>query len=468
MSSATTGALPLHPVISHKNLLFDYPDADVILRSLDSYEFRVLKMYIARSSPILGEKVLTSISPKPQPESTPTIPAGPDVEDAAANTLCVVQLPIEGAILFSLLTYIFPVPPILPSTVEQVMELLSFAQLNKMDIVLTHIRNHIAQREPPLIRKETAFFIYSFSLRHYLRPEALQAARCTLSFASLIIEDLAKENVLDTMPGAFLHELWNYHQRVRSNLSLDLKEFKKSDALTILGDSTCESTDSSIPSWLESYISTIGTDRVPASLNLRVADFYMALAEHVKMRTARWIVFRGWRVFRVCASCSRIPRESIHKLWRALTAVVRSSISKAESDFAFPIEGTWPEGPTRKAASPPKYSNMLNADVILQSSDLVNFRVRRSVLATSSPFFSHIFSFPQPSNGTAPDKLPVVGVSENAVVLNSLISMLYPVPPEMPNSSDDSLALVAAAAKYKMDTVRSSIREEISRKKLFS
>jgi hypothetical protein len=60
------------------------------------------------------------------------------------------------------------------------MELLSVAQLYKMDVVLTHIRNHIAQQEPPLIRKETAFFIYSFSLKHTLCPEALQAAGRTL------------------------------------------------------------------------------------------------------------------------------------------------------------------------------------------------------------------------------------------------------------------------------------------------
>jgi hypothetical protein len=111
---------------------------------------------------------------------------------------------------------------------------------------------------------------------------------------------------------------------------------------------------------------------------------------------------------------------------------------------------------------------MINADVILQSSDLVSFRVHRSVLATSSPFFSDMFTLPQPQNGTSPDELPVVHVSEDAVVLNSLISMLYPVPPEIPNSSDDSLALLAAAAKYDMDTVRFSIRAEISRKKLFS
>ena len=111
---------------------------------------------------------------------------------------------------------------------------------------------------------------------------------------------------------------------------------------------------------------------------------------------------------------------------------------------------------------------MPNADVILQSSDLVNFRVHKSVLAMSSPFFSDMFTLPQPPNGTAPDELPVVHVSEDAVILNSLISMLYPVPSEIPNSSDDTLALLAAAAKYDMDTIRSSIRAEISRKKLFS
>jgi hypothetical protein len=79
-----------------------------------------------------------------------------------------------------------------------------------------------------------------------------------------------------------------------------------------------------------------------------------------------------------------------------------------------------------------------------------------------------MFTLPQPPGGTAPDELPVVHVSEEAVVLNSLISMLYPVPPEMPDSSDDSLALLATAAKYDMDTIRSSIRAEIGRNNLFS
>jgi hypothetical protein len=37
------------------NLLFDYPGADIILRSQDFYHFRVSRIYITNSSPILRE-----------------------------------------------------------------------------------------------------------------------------------------------------------------------------------------------------------------------------------------------------------------------------------------------------------------------------------------------------------------------------------------------------------------------------
>ena len=315
MSTAATKTSPSGPVISLENLLFDYPEADVILRSRDSYEFRVLKLYIVNISPILGEKLLLSPNPHPEPGAS-AIPAESNVEGTATNVPCVVQLPVDGAILLSLLTYIFPVQPILPSTIEHVMELLSVAQMYKMDVVLTHIRMHIAQQEPPFIREETAFLIYFLSQKYGLRTEALQAARCTLSFSSLNIEDLSKEKQLDMMPGAFLHELWKYHQRVRSNLKSDLEEFRNSNALTILGDWSCDSlATSGLPVWLDSYISEIGTARVPAPLDL--IDFRMQLAEHIENCGPN----DGW-------PCSSLSRKEILAFWKALTAVVHGSIAK--------------------------------------------------------------------------------------------------------------------------------------------
>ncbi len=61
------------------------------------------------------------------------------------------------------LTYIFPIPHVFPSTVEQVMELLSVAQTYKMDTVLTHIKNYIARQEPPFIPERNCFtYLLSF------------------------------------------------------------------------------------------------------------------------------------------------------------------------------------------------------------------------------------------------------------------------------------------------------------------
>jgi len=319
MSTVTPAISPSGSVISLENLLFDYPEADIILRSRDSYEFRVLKLYIVHSSPVLGEKVL--ISPNPPP-STPAIPVDSQVEGlTSVDALPVVELPLNGAILFSLLSYIFPVPPVLPSNEEQTMELLSVAQKYKMGVVLTHIRNHITQQDPPFIREETAFLIYSLAQKYGLRHEALKAARSTLSFSTLTIKDLYRNDKLSMMPGDVLHELWKYHQRVRSNLTSDLEEFRTSNAHAELGDSSCVSlTDASIPSWVDRYIASIGTTPVPAFVDL--TEFHMELAKHVQ----QWnrLPTGGGR----CTSCGNMPGGTIRRFWEALSAVVHGSITK--------------------------------------------------------------------------------------------------------------------------------------------
>ncbi|KAH9976044.1 hypothetical protein BJV74DRAFT_862308 [Russula compacta] len=79
-----------------------------------------------------------------------------------------------------------------------------------------------------------------------------------------------------------------------------------------------------------------------------------------------------------------------------------------------------------------------------------------------------MFSLPQPSGDEPSDELPIVPLSEDSEVLNSLISMLYAVPSEMPNSNNNVLSLLAAAEKYDMVSVQSSIRAEVSRRGLLS
>jgi hypothetical protein len=305
-----TSGSPLGPLIFPENFGFDYPEADIILRSCNSLEFRVLKLYILHSSPILCKEVLTSTNSH---SSAAAITAG-SKSDVDASSLPVVQLSVKGPILFSLLTYIFPVAPILPSTVEETMELLSVAQEYKMDVVLTHIRNHIAQQEPPFIRDDTAFYIYSLAQKYGLRTEALMAAGSTLIFSPLTLDSL--EDKLDMMPGASLYELWKYHERVKQNLASDLEEFRTSHAREALGDSPCQSlTASGIPTWLDRYIEAIGS--APASFDR--TEFYMAFSSHV-----RGVGYRGGG----CTPCALMPRKETRAFWAALTSVVNRSIAK--------------------------------------------------------------------------------------------------------------------------------------------
>ena len=90
---------------------------------------------------------------------------------------------------------------------------------------------------------------------------------------------------------------------------------------------------------------------------------------------------------------------------------------------------------------------MQGADVILRSCDLVSFRVHKSTLAISSPFFNDLFSLPQPLDGEVVDGLPVVQVPEDSELLHSLITVLYPIPSVIPDSYEKNLALLFRVAK---------------------
>jgi len=113
-------------------------------------------------------------------------------------------------------------------------------------------------------------------------------------------------------------------------------------------------------------------------------------------------------------------------------------------------------------ASLPEPLDILDPNLIIRSSDHVNFRVHKSLLAMASPFFRDQLSLLQPSDNKSADGLPVVQLSEDAELLNSLVSMLYPVCVAKPKSYDKVLDLLAACQKYDMVQIQSSIRERVN------
>ena len=285
---------------SLESLLFDYPDADIVIRSQDSYHLQVLKNIIVNSSPILGELIRKSLD-------------SPDVVNAVTS-LPVVKLPESGEILHSLLTFIFPVTPLLPSTPKEIMELLSVAQKYQMETALTHIRGGIARQNSLPTRLEPALHIYALAQKYGLRPEALQTARTILNYP-MAIENF--DNKLDIMSGASLYELWKYHEKVRAILASDLTEFRMSHASgTITGLCCVELSPSQIPSWLDQYIESIGK-----SPNLfDFAKLNTAMARHIKDNANA-----------SACECASILSQTIHDFWEALESVVDGSFKKVNT-----------------------------------------------------------------------------------------------------------------------------------------
>jgi BTB/POZ domain len=123
------------------------------------------------------------------------------------------------------------------------------------------------------------------------------------------------------------------------------------------------------------------------------------------------------------------------------------NVLQAESVLSLVHERQGAEAQINPTTSPPPTFDVPDANIIIRSSDLVDFRVHKSVLAMASPFFKDLLSLPQPSDSETFDGLPVVQLSEDSELLNSLVSILYPPHPVIPKSYEKvlySLAIFSA------------------------
>ena len=109
-----------------------------------------------------------------------------------------------------------------------------------------------------------------------------------------------------------------------------------------------------------------------------------------------------------------------------------------------------------------------DADVILRSSDQVDFRVHRIILSTFSPFFKTMFSLPQPDAASISRKQnPVVDLPENSRTIAALLTPIYQADSVAtePTSLDDLIIALAAAKKYDMAVVSRHLITKFARSK---
>ena len=273
-----------------ENSLFDDPDADIILRSCDHREFRVLKLHVTKVSPVLREAIQSALSSHTA-STTPSLPS--------------IQLSDSGATLSSLLSFILPMPSVLPSTIEQTMLLLSAAQNYQMEFIMSTIRAIIGSQDPPFIRQGTALQVYSLAQTHGLCPETLRAARITLTF-SFTLEDL--EDELGDTPLSYLHGLWKYHHRVQTYLADDLTAFKTTGIPSEMTGQPCRY---GILTWLGEYIESMAKSLALFDLT----EFHMFLSRHISAS-------------HYGCECANIPSGTIRAFWMALTNVVHDCMTR--------------------------------------------------------------------------------------------------------------------------------------------
>ena len=104
------------------------------------------------------------------------------------------------------------------------------------------------------------------------------------------------------------------------------------------------------------------------------------------------------------------------------------------------------------ARAPPPFDGQKYADIIISTSDHVDFHVVKAILSISSPFFEDMFSLVQPPKDI-PTSLDRIDVSEDSATFENLVRLCYPVKQTKIENFALLEKVLEAAMKYQMDVV---------------
>ncbi|TFY54143.1 hypothetical protein EVG20_g9833 [Dentipellis fragilis] len=156
-------------------------------------------------------------------------------------------------------------------------------------------------------------------------------------------------------------------------------------------------------------------------------------------------------------------------LWNVILPYCCSSDSARRLRFAA-ASIDMPSVPARTSttsqSSPPRTNPLFDfadGDIILRSSDGVQFRLHKLILKIASPVFDDTFSIPQPPTAKIDrgSDIPIVDMAENEKVLSMLLSFCYPGPPPSLNNLGDTIQALAVTRKFQIDTVDDFFRQNL-------
>ena len=133
---------------------------------------------------------------------------------------------------------------------------------------------------------------------------------------------------------------------------------------------------------------------------------------------------------------------------RCLSQVFQAMSSATDKDN---IETITADPNAQKIASHP--FNKHSADVILRTSDDIDFYVRKAILAEAAQVFDDMFSLPtfEPQENDGPETvngLPVISITEDSVTLENFLRFAYPVEDPQMDSAVTIFRVFEATKKY--------------------
>ena len=141
--------------------------------------------------------------------------------------LPVVQLTEDAELLNNLVSFLYPIAPVIPSSYEKVFALLAACQKYGMAVIQSSIRAEVIRGSFPAPVGTEAFRAYAIASDLGLIPEMESAARLTLGYP-MTFESLGE--ALQSFKGRVLCDLVCYRKRCRDNLVLCLDSFLDVDS----------------------------------------------------------------------------------------------------------------------------------------------------------------------------------------------------------------------------------------------
>ncbi|KAI0798449.1 hypothetical protein BC629DRAFT_1592046 [Irpex lacteus] len=115
-------------------------------------------------------------------------------------------------------------------------------------------------------------------------------------------------------------------------------------------------------------------------------------------------------------------------------------------------------------ANPQKFASSFDdedADIVVLSSDKIEFRVFKFLLRKASPVWASMLTLPQPPRDE--DTIPIMKLSEDSRTIAQLLRLCYPVPDPAIPSFDEARTLFVTCQKYDMQVPSERLLQIVTR-----